>query len=345
MARATVPRLDLDGKTRNSILPYCRLASGEIWEDPIRGHKIGVIDATDAGRVRSLFAGARASLIINDPPYNISAGNRTTKSLFSGDISTYMDFSRHWLKAALSIMGKDGYLYVWLGADQSRGFQPLPDFIILMRDFEDLTPRSFITMRNQRGYGTQKNWMFVRQELLCYSIGDPPFAVAYTNIPKILKGYYKNVGGKSTENIERGRSDTIRPGNVWVDIQQVFYRMEENVPGAYAQKPLKAIDRIITTSSLPGDTIADMFSHSGTTLLSAEINDRRCITCDIDPIFAELSIRRLEQYRTTGRTGWQRKNPFPEVDLPFEESIRESDGLEAAQGVALQRELPLEPPD
>ena len=48
-----------------------------------------------------------------------------------------------------------------------------------------------------------------------------------------------------TENIERGKSPNIRPGNVWVDIQQVFYRMEENVPGCYAQKPL-----VITSYSI-----------------------------------------------------------------------------------------------
>jgi len=139
--------------------------------------------------------------------------------------------------------------------------------------------------------------------------------VVYTDIPKILKGYYKEVGGKMTENTERGKSDTIRPGNVWVDIQQVFYRMEENVPGCYAQKPLKAIERILETSSREGETVLDFFAHSGTTLIAGERLGRRVFTCDIDPVFAELTIRRLENFRATGRTGWQWHNPFPEVDL------------------------------
>jgi len=39
----------------------------------------------------------------------------------------------------------------------------------------------------------------------------------------------------------------------------------------------------------------------------------RCFTSDIDPVFAELTIRRLERYRTTGREGWQWENPFPEL--------------------------------
>ena len=149
-----------------------------------------------------------------------------------------MDWSRRWVRVTHSILAKDASLYVWLGADQNDGFQPLADFMVMMR-VEPFSPRSFITMRNQRGYGTQKNWMAIRQELLYYVKGKPQFNVEaeYTDIPKILRGYYKEINGTVTENLERSKSDTIRAGNVWVDIQQVFYRMEENVSGCFAQKP------------------------------------------------------------------------------------------------------------
>ncbi len=186
----------------------------------------------------------------------------------------------------------------------------------MMRD-QPFHPRSYITMRNQRGYGTQKNWMAIRQELLYYIKGNPRFNVdaEYTDIPKVLRGYYKQVNGKRMENLERSRSNTIRAGNVWVDIQQVFYRMEENISGCYAQKPIKCIDRIIRASSTPNDLVIDFFAHSGTTLLASEILDRRCFTIDIDPIYAEIAIRRLERFRASGRIGWQNGHPF-EDDLP-----------------------------
>ena len=182
--------------------------------------------------------------------------------------------------------------------------------MMMMRGFSSLKSRSLITMRNQRGYGTQKNWMAIRQELLYYIKGEPAFTVQYTDIPKILQGYYKSVGGVRTENLERGKSDCIRPGNVWVDIQQVFYRLDENVNGCYGQKPLKAIQRIISASSAEGHTVLDSFAHSGTTLLACEMLGRRCITLDIDPVFCEIAIRRLENYRRTRRLGWQNSNPF-----------------------------------
>ncbi len=313
MKQEKIPRLDELGAFRKEVLKHCRLKHGEIWTDHQQGHRVAVIDAADGGSVARLAEDAKPSLFIHDPPYNIAVGNLGTEALSVRNISEYLDWCGKWISSSVGVARADSYFYIWIGADQSRDFQPLPDFMIMMRDFEALKPRSFITMRNQRGYGTQKNWMFVRQELLCYTKGNPVFTVTYTDIPKILRGYYKKIGGEVTENLERGKSDTIRPGNVWVDVQQVFYRMEENVPGAYAQKPLKAVQRIISTSSDTGDTVADFFSHSGTTLIASEMSDRTCITCDIDPVFAELTIRRLEHYRETGKTGWQTGNPFPEV--------------------------------
>ena len=297
------------------MLQYCRINDGEIWEDPICGHRVAVIDATQPDDIARLLNNEKVALVVNDPPYNIVAGHNSDKALPKIALESYIDFSRAWLEIAIKHMKQDAHLYCWMGSDYRDNFQPFPDFMILMREFAELKPKNLITLRNQRGYGTQKNWMWLRQELLHYTRGNPEFNVVYTDIPKILKGYYKEVNGKLTENLERSRSNTIRPGNVWVDIQQVFYRMEENVPGCYAQKPLKAIERIVESSSQHGDLVLDMFAHSGTTLLAGERLNRRVYTCDISPVFAELTIRRLEHFRATGKTGWQWRNPFPEMEI------------------------------
>ena len=311
MKNNPLPRLDASSEIREMILPFCRLKPGEVWTDPAGKHKVGCLDATGKGAIESFMGRERARLAIHDPPYNQIAFQEA-------DVSEFISWCRRWVKISIEAMDRDGSFYVWLGADQNDGFQPLPDFMLMMRG-QPLTARSFITMRNQRGYGTQKNWMAVRQELLYYVKGNPPFNVEaeYTDIPKILRGYYKEVDGTLTENLERSRADTIRAGNVWVDIQQVFYRMEENVSGCYAQKPLKAIERIIKASSDEGDLVIDFFAHSGTTLLAAELLGRKCYTIDIDPVFCEMTIRRLELYRNTRRLGWQNGHPFEqEITLP-----------------------------
>jgi len=338
MSKIKIPRIDGNEEVRKLLLPYCRLKYGEIWEDPICGHKIGCLDAANEEDIFALMGNDSSVLAVQDPPYNVIVGNNKSKNLDKISLGKYIAWSEKWVRNTIKILEDNAHFYVWLGADQNEGFQPLPDFMVMMRGIEGLKTRSCITMRNQRGYGTQKNWMAVRQELLYYVKGVPDFNVdaEYTDIPKILRGYYKKVDGKITENLERSKSEYIRAGNVWVDIQQVFYRMEENVPGCYAQKPLKAIERIVSASSQKEDSIVDFFAHAGTTLIAAEKLKRRCFTMDNDPIYAEITIRRLEHLRKTGKTGWQFKNPFPEVGERWE--IEEED-KDIERKKTLQRSL------
>lgn len=315
MKNLPLPRLDTHPEVRSYLLRYCRLQSGGVWRDPTGLHRVGCLDAAKKRDVQKLMGGSKAILAIQDPPYNVVAFEQKA-------LRQYIRWSGRWVRQTAEALAENAALYVWLGADQRDGFQPLPDFMVMMRDTE-FKSRSLITMRNQRGYGTQKNWMAVRQELLYYVKGAPGFNIEaeYTAIPKILRGYYKEVGGKVTENLERGKSETIRAGNVWVDVQQVFYRMEENVHGCYAQKPLKSCDRIIRASSTAGDLVIDYFCHSGSTLLSCERSGRRCFTMDIDPVYCEIAIRRLERYRASGKLGWQNSNPF-EAEIEADPQLR-----------------------
>jgi site-specific DNA-methyltransferase (adenine-specific) len=304
MINFPLPRIDLDEKLRELLLPYSRFKAGDIWTDKKSGHKIACIDCSDANAVKRLSKKKKAVLAIHDPPYNFVAFKET-------ETEAFVEWSKKWVKNTYDSMEDNSSLYIWLGADQNNHFQPLGKFMDMMKH-SGFDSRSFITMRNQRGYGTQKNWMSVRQELLYYIKGKPLFnpEAEYTDIPKIMNGYYKKVNGKETNNFERSKSEYIRAGNVWVDIQQIFYRMNENVNGCYAQKPLKAIQRIIRAGSNPGEFVLDFFSHSGTTLIAAEIEKRSCYTADIDPVYCEVTLRRLENYRQNKLTGWQNSNPF-----------------------------------
>ena len=306
MKNLPFPRLDENKELHDHLLKYCRLEKGQVWLDPEGKHKIGCFDAADFSMIKEFMDGKKATLAIHDPPYNLVAFEQTKPNDF-------ICWCEKWIDNTDFALAENGSLYIWLGAAQSDGFQPFPEFIIMMR-LKPFRSRSFITMRNQRGYGTSKNWMAVRQELLYYVKGEPVFNVEaeYTDIPKILRGYYKHVNGKITENMERSRSNNIRAGNVWVDIQQVFYRMEENVNGCYAQKPLKSCERIIKASSNEGDIVIDFFCHSGSTLIASEMQNRICWTIEIDPVYCEIAIRRIEHFRKTGKTGWQNGNPFEE---------------------------------
>ena len=83
-------RLDLDSELRDKITPYCRLGYGDVWEDPVRGHKVGVLDAAKIEDVNALAGNEKAKLIINDPPYNVVVGNANTVGLSKTSIENYI---------------------------------------------------------------------------------------------------------------------------------------------------------------------------------------------------------------------------------------------------------------
>jgi len=106
-----LPRLDERPELRKRLLEHCRLDPGEIWTDPVAGHRVACINSADPTAVASLMGSNKAALAIHDPPYNLVAFE--TRS-----IGEYIDWCRAWLSCSLRHMTKDCSLYVWLGADQ-----------------------------------------------------------------------------------------------------------------------------------------------------------------------------------------------------------------------------------
>ena len=199
-ARLTTSRAKQSQNWQEKERDSCRLETGQFWTDPAGRHIVGCANAA-ADNLPELLSEhrGRVMLALHDPPYNIGV-------LSNMPVEEYIEFSRGWIRNSRALQSSDSSLYVWLGADQRNHFQPLPQFMSMMAE-TDFTSKSFLTLRNQRGYGTGRNWMAVRQELLCYTLGRPEFVVQYTDIPKILRGYYKNVSGRRTDNIERSKSD------------------------------------------------------------------------------------------------------------------------------------------
>lgn len=80
--------------------------------------------------------------------------------------------------------------------------------------------------------------------------------------------------------------------DVW-DIPFLNPKARERV-GYPTQKPILLLDRIIEISTEPGDVVLDPFCGSGTTLVSALLNNRHSIGVDISDEAIELSRRRLD---------------------------------------------------
>jgi DNA modification methylase len=84
-------------------------------------------------------------------------------------------------------------------------------------------------------------------------------------------------------------------------------------------KPLPLMERAIENSSRAGDLVLDPFLGSGSTIIAAERTGRACAGIELDPIYAEVAVRRWEHFNCrrpshlplgrgptrVGGTGWR----------------------------------------
>lgn len=80
--------------------------------------------------------------------------------------------------------------------------------------------------------------------------------------------------------------------DIWTDISKIHNQSSEQT-GYPTQKPEELAERIIKTSSNPGDIILDCFMGSGTTLFAAIKNQRRFIGADINLGAIQIATKRI----------------------------------------------------
>ena len=80
--------------------------------------------------------------------------------------------------------------------------------------------------------------------------------------------------------------------DIWTDIRRIGNTSSERL-GYPTQKPQALLERIISASSNPGDTVLDPFCGCGTTVHAAQALGRRWIGIDVTPIAISLIRTRL----------------------------------------------------
>lgn len=103
----------------------------------------------------------------------------------------------------------------------------------------------------------------------------------------------KKVGGMPMLKRYLDEQKGVPLQDVWTDIKPI-HNMAADRLGYPTQKPIELLDRIIQSSTNPGEVVFDPFAGCGTTIYSAVKNDRKWIGCDI----AILSVKLVREVLT-----------------------------------------------
>ncbi|MBQ9396018.1 MAG: site-specific DNA-methyltransferase [Proteobacteria bacterium] len=79
---------------------------------------------------------------------------------------------------------------------------------------------------------------------------------------------------------------------VW-DIPNILH-LDEGEWGHGTQKPIECMKRPMENNSEPGEYVYDPFCGSGTSFIAAERTKRRCLGCELSPVYCDTIVRRWQ---------------------------------------------------
>ena len=214
------------------------------------------------------------SLIISDPPYNLSKDYNSSKD--NMDFNTFTGFTRQWLSEATRILAPGGTIYVFMG------MKMISYVYMIMEQELNLDFQSWITWHYTQGMGRTKGYSSRHDDILMFTKPGNKTTFNLDNIT-VPQKYYRS------RNNMRGAN----PGNVW-NFSHIHYS-NPNRAVHPTQKPEGIIERMILASSNENDLILDPFSGSGTTLRVAQVTNRKAIGIELDSTFVAETKKRLEE--------------------------------------------------
>ena len=237
---------------------------GDLWV--LGNHRVLCGDATSADDVEKLMDGAVPTLMVTDPPYGVE------------------------------YEGGQVHTGIW----QSDPNKKKRERIISDDDIE-IVADALLTARKFLASGAWYVWYAdVNAESIYAAIRKSGYAVRSAIIWNKLKARFASPMAHYCQKHEaclyavRDTANFIGASNettVW-DIEQL---KKNNLHPT--QKPLECMERPIANHE--GD-VYDPFLGSGTTLIAAEKQNRRCFGLEIDPRYVDVVVKRWEDY--TGKT-------------------------------------------
>lgn len=225
-------------------------------------------------------------LVICDPPYGNIVSEAWDRP--DGDDRAFARWMVEWTKAIESISAPGAALYVFGGIGTPRDgskapFRPFYRYLVDVEHETGFRLSTPVTWKKKRGYGIQWRYLFAREEIGYFVLGDVKsprkFNVPFLERERGYAGYNKKYPAKSPH---------LRRTNVWDDITEIL-RGKTHV----AQKPVPLMKIPIEVHTDRGEWVLDPFAGSGTTARASRELDRRWVLVERDPLQFERLVESL----------------------------------------------------
>lgn len=250
---------------------------------PFHTTSLGAIYADDCVKVLKAMKSFVVDTVFADPPFNLGKeyGRRTNDNVPDLD---YIEWCKVWLTECVRVLKPGGAVFVY----------NLPKWNILLGAHLfalGLEFRHWIAIEISSSLPIQQRLHPSHYGLLYFTKGKPKtFRRIRTPILvcRHCGGEIKDYGGHRGAMNPKG----VTLKDVWTDIPPVRHWKFKSKERRANALSTKLLDRVIETSTVPGDLVLDPFGGSGTTFSVCEAKGRHWIGMEID--FAQQIVDRLE---------------------------------------------------
>jgi DNA modification methylase len=293
-----LPALDLDaGADDVGEVPLDPVSSpGDLW---VCGpHRVICGSSTDAAAVGRLFADEFCQCIITDPPYGVSYVDSLDKTMrdqgkvpprhraIAGD-----DVS----DAVLEALVKDSLALAFAHAAEGAGAY------VFHADSKRLV---FEGAMSRAGFLCHQTLVWVKQRItlghMDYLSQHEPVLYGWKQGGK--HGWY---GGRRRSALVADEAPNLEAmtGDEAIELLQALYAetsvIRHDRPAKSTEhptmKPVGLLARFVVNSTKKGELVYDPFLGSGSTLIAAETQGRRCVGCELDPGYVDVIVQRWEK--------------------------------------------------
>lgn len=264
-------------------IPVCETETvtrpGDMWL--LGPHRLLCDSALDQSSWQRLMDGAKAALVVTDPPYNVPIKGHVSGNgevihrefvMASGEMSKE-EFSNFLESICQNLVGNstDGSLHY------------------LFMDWRHLGQ---LLAAGEKGYSQLVNF--------CVWVKPNGGMGSFYRSRHELVAVFKNGKAAHRNNVELGRHGRNRT-NVWEYAGATSFSGRKTDEGNLLElhptvKPISLIADVILDASRRGEIITDPFLGSGSTLLAAQRTGRRLYGIELDARYVDVAIRRWQNH-------------------------------------------------